>query len=264
MSKSNMNRTLTASLIAVLGMVSIGLAASNSKGSKSSIVVGTLTAIEASGSRLKVRAGEFDRELRIVSQKSITYVGFAKQSDRTLVVGLGVKARVNTDQTVKELLLTPPIGKYQPLGVERLSLTKEQVFAKADTNGDNAMSYVEMSTSIYHSPKHGPDKFRKADRNADGTLDIKEFDSVIEQTSWWRMSRRTPEAWIAKADTNRDKELDIKEFALICASSSHIDNVFKRADSDRSGTLNARETTVYIRTITHGESTKRKKNRKKK
>ena len=65
-----------------------------------------------------------------------------------------------------------------------------------------------------------------------------------------------------QADENKDDTLSIKEFASICTSGNHIENIFKRADGDKSGGLTRSETEAYIRSVTHEEK-KEKKSRKK-
>jgi hypothetical protein len=55
-----------------------------------------------------------------------------------------------------------------------------------------------------------------------------------------------------------DEKLGMKEFAHICTSRNHIDNVFNRADRDKSGHLSSRETTAYIRSVTHGKQRSKK------
>jgi Ca2+-binding EF-hand superfamily protein len=80
--------------------------------------------------------------------------------------------------------------------------------------------------------------------------------------SWWKLSRTTPDEWFVQADENKDDTLSIKEFASICTSGNHIENIFKRADGDKSGGLTRSETEAYIRSVTHEEK-KEKKSRKK-
>ena len=62
-----------------------------------------------------------------------------------------------------------------------------------------------------------------------------------------------------KTDKNKDAKLNIDEFSSICTSGNHLENIFKRADQDHSGTLTQRETTTYIRSVTHDEKKSRKK-----
>ncbi|MCP4854197.1 MAG: hypothetical protein GY903_06865, partial [Fuerstiella sp.] len=151
-----------------------------------------------------------------------------------------------------------PIPEPEPLGEKRLSMTPAELFKQVDADKDGRVGYGEFSRSVYHSPKHGPDHFRKADSDSDGGLSSDEFRKALETVSWWTLSRKAPAAWFQEADADGDEQLSMKEFAHICTSGNHIDNVFKRADRDGSGDLSSRETTAYIRTVTHGKQKSRK------
>ena len=137
-------------------------------------------------------------------------------------------------------------------------MTPAELFKQVDADKDGQVGYGEFSRSVYHSPKHGPDHFRKADGNSDGSLNSDEFRKALEKVSWWTLSRKSPEAWFQKADTDSNEKLSIKEFAHICTSGNHVDNIFKRADRDDSGNLSSHETTAYIRSITHGKQKNKK------
>ena len=50
-------------------------------------------------------------------------------------------------------------------------MDENAIFAAVDQNRDSGIDYVEMSRAIYHSQKHGPDKFEKCDVDANGLLD---------------------------------------------------------------------------------------------
>ena len=45
-------------------------------------------------------------------------------------------------------------------------MDEKSIFTTVDENRDSGVDYVEMSRTIYHSPKHGPDKFEKFDVDA--------------------------------------------------------------------------------------------------
>ena len=232
----------------------------NRVGQATSIVVGTLKQVDTSGTKLSVQQiGENTRELYIIAETKIFFVGWPAFTDHKPKVGLGVKASCEKDGLVRTISFTPPVGEPTILGDERLTMNEPELFKMIDKDFSKAISYVEFSKYIYHSPKHSPDSFRKADQNRNGSLDRAEFTEALSGVSWWKLSRQTPSAWFLSADENSDGMLDIKEFAGICMSRNHIGNIFKRTDEDKSGGLSARETTTYIRSITHAETKRRVK-----
>ena len=185
-------------------------------------------------------------------------MGIANEAERKATVGYGVKASCDKDGRIKTITFTPPIPEPEPLGERRLSMTPAELFKQVDADENSRVGYGEFSRSIYHSPKHGPDHFRKVDGDNDGTLNAEEFCKALEKVSWWVLSRKAPDAWFQAADADSNEKLNMKEFEHICTSGSHIDNIFKRTDRDDSGDLSARETTAYIRSITHGKQKIRK------
>ena len=170
-----------------------------------------------------------------------------------------MKASCGKDGQIKTITFTPPVGKPSAIGEQRLTMTVQELFKEVDKDGSKSISYPEFSTSIYYSPKHGPDSFRKTDQDSDGVLNAAEFNKALSGVSWWKLSRTTPDEWFVQADENKDGTLSIKEFAIICTSGNHIENIFKRADEDKSGGLTQRETEAYIRSVTHEEKKSRKK-----
>ena len=234
-------------------------AQSNSKGENSSVVVGVLKEVNAAGGDFKVlQAGETLRELHTDSKSKVYFVGIADEAARKVTVGYGVKASCDKDGRIKTISFTPPIPELRTLGEKRLSMTPAELFKQVDADKDGRVGYGEFSRSVYHSPKHGPDHFRKADSDIDGGLGSDEFLKALEKVSWWTLSRKASQAWFQEADADGDEQLSMKEFAHICTSGNHIDNVFKRADRDESGSLNQRETAAYIRSVTHGKQKSRK------
>lgn len=234
---------------------------SNSKGAKSSVVVGVLKDANSSGAAFKVLQGEFLRDLHADSKSKIYFVGIADKADRKATVGYGVKASCDKDGRIKTISFTPPIPDPKPLGEERLSMTPAELFKAVDADEDSRVGYGEFSRSLHHSPKHGPDHFRKADGDSDGGLDSNEFLKALETVPWWTLSRKSAEAWFQEADADSNSTLSMQEFAHICTGGNHIENVFKRTDRDKTGQLSSRETTAYIRSVTHGKQ-KSKKTRK--
>jgi len=262
--KLKSSRTVAAVLIGILFIGSANVYAKpNSKGADSAIVVGTLTSVDSSGKAFDVQqTGESLRRLQLDSKSKVSFIGFSGKSKHEPQVGFGVKASCGKDGQIKTITFTPPIGKPSSLGEKRLTMTEQELFKMVDQDGSKSISYGEFSEQIYYSPKHGPDSFRKTDQDGDGVLNATEFNTALSGVSWWKLSRRTPDEWFVQADENKDDTLSIKEFASICTSGNHIENIFKRADGDKSGGLTRSETEAYIRSVTHEEK-KEKKSRKK-
>lgn len=235
-------------------------AQSNSKGQNSSVVVGVLKEVNAAGQELKVlQAGELLRELHMDPKTKVHFVGIADEAARKATVGYGVKVSCEKNGRIKTISFTPPVSAPEPLGERRLTMTPAELFKQVDADKDGRVGYGEFSRSVYYSPKHGPDHFRKADRDGDGSFNADEFRKALEKVSWWKLSRKAPDVWFQEADADGDDRVSIKEFAHICASGNHIDNVFNRADRDGSGGLSSLETSAYIRSVTHGKERSRKR-----
>ena len=258
------SRSLAAVLISIFLVGSTYVHAKpNSKGADSAIVVGTLTRVDSSGKAFDVQqTGESLRKLQLGSESKVYFVGFPTKRKQEPQAGFGVKASCGKDGQIKTITFTPPVGEPSAIGEQRLTMTVQELFKEVDKDGSKSISYPEFSTSIYYSPKHGPDSFRKTDQDSDGVLNAAEFNKALSGVSWWKLSRTTPDEWFVQADENKDDTLSIKEFAIICTSGNHIENIFKRADEDKSGGLTQRETEAYIRSVTH-EGKKEKKSRKK-
>lgn len=238
-------------------------AQSNSKKSDSPVVVGTLKSVDSSGTKFEIKqeSGSL-RELYLDSKSKVYFVGLSAKGERQPKVGQGVKAASDKDGCVKTISFTPSVGKTAMLGENRLKMTESELFNEIDRDGSSSISYVEFSKYIYHSPKHGPDSFRKADKDSDGLLNTTEFCDALSKVPWWRISRRTPNEWFTQADVDRDGILDINEFSVISTSGNHIENVFRRTDGDKSGSLSEGETETYIRSITHGNKKSRGKRKR--
>ena len=256
--------SITAVVISIFFIDSVNVQAKpNSKGADSAIVVGTLRHVDSSGKTFDVQqTGESPRTLRLDSKSKVYFVGFSGKSKQEPQAGFGVKASCGKDGQIKTITFTPPVGEPSTLGEKRLSMTEQELFNEVDKDSSKSISYPEFSMYVYYSPKHGPDSFRKTDQDGDGVLDATEFNAALSGVSWWKLSRTTPDEWFVQADENKDDTLSIKEFASICTSGNHIENIFKRADGDKSGGLTRSETEAYIRSVTHEEK-KEKKSRKK-
>lgn len=225
-------------------------AQSNSKGASSPVVVGVLKSAE--GNQFQVlQGGELLRKLVLGPKSQVHYVGMHDKADHHPVPGYGVKAKVAKDGSIKSILFTQPIGKTVPLGERRLMISERELLEEIDRDRDGKVSYVEFARSIYDSPKHGPDGFRKNDKDGDGGLNQKEFNRSLSAVAWWKLSRKPPADWIATADKDDNGNLTLEEFKTICTGGNHIDNVFRRTDKDKSGDLSGTEVTAYIKSITH-------------
>ena len=251
----NLSVHAVAILVSALSVLaSNAQAQSNSKGPGSSVVVGTLKSVDSSGTKFDVlQSGESLRKLYVNAESKVYFVGLPAEGEQKPKAGMGVKATCEKDGRIKSISFTPPVGEPSMLGEKRLTMTEAELLKEVDKDASNSISYVEFSKYIYHSPKHGPDSFRKADKDSDGVLDTAEFVEALSKVSWWKISRKTPDEWFIQADKNRDGMLDIKEFAWISTSGNHIENIFKRIDRDESGSLTQRETAAYIRSVTHGK-----------
>ena len=165
------------------------------------------------------------------------------------------------------LKLTQPVGQLNPRGPERISIDEKSIFTAVDENRDSGIDYVEMIRVIYHSPKHGPDKFEKYDVDSNGLLDEREFPVLLDQLTWWKFSRKSAGDWFAQADTNSDGKLDENEFVQTFDTGNYTENRFKRADGDKSGFLDKSEVSEFYQSlISGGEEDKEgdsKRNKKK-
>ena len=166
-------------------------AQSDRKGSDSRVVIGTLTRVDSTGTRFDVHAsGGNLRTLHVDSDSSVYFIGLPQQREEKPSTGQGVKATCGKDERVKAISFTPPIGEPTPLGEKRLNMTEAELFKEVDRDGSQSIRYVEFRKCIDHSPKHGPDSFRKAHKNIDGLLNTAEFAAALSKVSWWKLSRK--------------------------------------------------------------------------
>ena len=255
---------LVASLILTFsGFTPNSHAQSNSKKPNSPVVVGTLTNVASSGNEFDVQQnGEHLRKLSLNSKSKIYFVGIPTTGKPKPRPGMGVKATCDKEGRIKTISFTHPVDNVSLLGEKRLKMTESELLKEIDKDTNHSISYVEFSKYIYYSPKHGPDSFRKADKDGDGALDSAEFVEALNKVSWWTLSRKTPDQWFSQADKDNDGMLDIKEFALTCTSGNHLENIFKRSDRDNSGSLSRGETEAYLRSVTHGKERSKKKRKR--
>ena len=238
---------------------------SNSRGPDSPVLFGEITAVGDGGKTVTIlQAGSQARKISITNKTTLSFVGMAKEN-RELKVGYWGKAKVKNGEA-GSLKLTLPVGALKPLSKERTSMDENAIFAAVDQNLDSGIDYVEMSRAIYHSPKHGPDKFEKCDVDANGLLDQKEFPVLLDQLTWWKFSRKSVDDWFTQADSNGDGKLDENEFGQTFDGGNHTQNRFKRADSDKSGFLDKVEVADYYKGLMIGreEVEVEKKERRKK
>ena len=238
---------------------------SNSRGPDSPVLFGEITAVGDGGKTVTIlQAGSQAREISITNKTTLSFVGMAKENQE-LKVGYWGKAKVKNGEA-GSLKLTLPVGALKPLSKERISMDENAIFAAVDQNRDSGIDYVEMSRAIYHSPKHGPDKFEKCDVDANGLLDQKEFPVLLDQLTWWKFSRKSSNDWFAQGDSNGDGKLDENEFGQTFDGGNHTKNRFKRADSDKSGFLDKVEIADYYKGLISGreeEDVEKKERRKK-
>jgi Ca2+-binding EF-hand superfamily protein len=232
----------------------ISSAASNSKGADSPIVVGTIVSVSADGKTFTVKQGkDIERKLVLSGKAKPNYVGIPDDKERQPKPGYGVKAKVtpggSEGDMVKNIQLTQPLTPVKPLGPTRLTMTPAQIYAAVDANHDNKLSYVEFSASMMRSEKHGPDHYVAMDNDKDGSLDIAEFTEALPHISWWKYSRKPSAAWFKEADTDADAKINLTEFELLSTAKNHTESHFKRADKNSDGSLDAAETTAYLKDI---------------
>ena len=257
--------------ISLLLAISLGIAhgKSNSSGPDSPVLYGEIIAVSDDRKTVTIlQSGSDKREIKITKKTKLSFVGMGKKSQE-LKVGYWGKAKVKNGEA-GSLKLTQPVGQLNPLGPERISMDEKSIFTAVDVNRDSGIDYVEMSRSIYHSPKHGPDKFEKFDVDANGLLDEEEFPVLLDQLTWWKFSRKSADNWFAQADTNGDGKLDQNEFGQTFDTGNHTENRFKRADGDKSGFLDKPEVSEFYQSLISGgeeneeDDSKRKKKKRKK
>ena len=192
-----------------------------------------------------------ERKIRITDRTKFSFVGFKGlgQNVDKPAVGFAVKVHLGQDDVAASVLLSPD---YPPLKSipNRHKLSAEELFKACDHNNDGRIDYVEYATSIFQSSKHLPDRWQnksKMDTNGDDTLDLKEFTQSLDELGWWRLSRRTPEAWLQGADQDKNGELNIEELKTVIGSAhGKLDQVFKKLDKNKSGGISVCELTPHL------------------
>lgn len=201
------------------------------------------------GSTITVTHRRKSRTFTLHDKTTIRYVGFLK-AKQEIKAGFYFRASVDSKGQCHQLWVTLPIPEEQiKPSAKMLTMTPAELHEMADSDGDGELSYVEYSTAIYRSPKHGPIQFLKSDKDKSGTLNLEEFTPRLESTKWYRISRKTPAKWHADADADSDGVLSKQEFVTVLGTSAHLDTRFKQTDKDRSGDITVEEVAGFIDSI---------------
>ena len=129
---------------------------------------------------------------------------------------------------------------------EMLKMSPAELFKIVDLDGSGEISYEETAEALEQSPKHGPRKFAKSDRDKSGGLNLKEFEHRLTITEWWKLSRQTPKAMFKAADIDANGTLSKEEFAIFQGKEAHLNTFFKRADTNASGDLDFNEASTHL------------------
>lgn len=215
---------------------------------KSAIVVGVVTAVDGDTIEVLEKRGSKTHTLKVTGNTSKEFVGSLKAT-KEIKPGYPVRAQL-AEGALSKLYVTLPIQQVVITPTpEMVKMTPSGVFKIADQNGDGMVSYVELSTKIKASLKHGPVTFSKSDKDNSGGLNVKEFELALGKIKWWKMSRKTPGEWFKFSDKDMNGVLNKKEFAIPLGSDAHMEVFFPRADSNKSGDLDQNEVAAYIQTL---------------
>lgn len=243
---TNTFRTILCSLlICIICFSAQTLSAQNkSKGPNSPLVIGIIK--EAHDDQIIViTRDKYTRTLAIGEKSTMTYVGFDKDK-KEIKAGFAVRAEVH-EEVIQSILVTPPVNedKVEPTP-EIVKMTPAELLKTADLEQSGAVSYVEMSKTLFSSLKHGPVAFDKSDQDHSGSLNLQERPSLLAKVKWWKMSRKTPEEWFKSSDQDKNEVLSQEELAVLLGSDAHPGIFFKRADKDKSGDLNLTEASLFL------------------
>ena len=219
-------------------------AGGNSSGPNSPVVVGKIKS--AKGKTVEVQQGEYLRKLTITEKSNIVFVSFVNDQEK-MKASYPVKAKVENN-IISTIYITLPVNNVVRPTDKFMSLSTKELYKKTDVDGNGLISYVELATYIYYSPKHAPDTFHKADSDKSKELNFKEFENILKRVSWWSISRKSPSQWISTLDKNKNGKISMPEFEPM-AGKSHLEARFKRYDNDKSNDLNLAELTRYIQSV---------------
>lgn len=235
----------SSTLICLICLNTQTLSAQNkSKGPKSPLVIGIIK--EAHDDHIVViTRDKYKRTLTFAEKSTVTYVGFDKKK-REIEARFAIRAEVD-NEVIQLILVTPPVSedKIEPTP-EMLKMTPADLLKTADLDQSGAVSYLEMSKTLFSSLKHGPVAFQKADEDRSGSLSLQELPLLLAKVKWWNMSRKTPEEWFKSSDRDQNGVLSQKELAVLLGSEAHLGVFFKRADKNTSGDLDVKEVSLFI------------------
>ena len=214
------------------------------KGPKSSLIIGVVKKVE--GNKVEVLSRDnYLRKLTVNENSKIKFLSF-ENTEKVIKADYAISVSVK-DEIIQSATLTLPVTNeiVEPTP-EMLKMTAAELFKVTDLDGNGQVSYAEVAKVLERSPKHGPRKFAKSDRDKSGTLNQKEFQLQLTRTEWWNLSRKTPEEMFKPADKDGDGLLNKEEFALFLGKKAHLNIFFNRADKDKSGSLDLEEAAAYI------------------
>lgn len=252
-------KTLPKLLIASL---LIGSASAAEDRPKSTILVGMISAVNGDTVEIFEKRGKKTHTLKLPAATSIKFIGALKET-KEIKPDYCVRAHASNG-VIGNLYVTLPIEQVAITPTpEMVKMPPAELFKVADPNGDGKVSYVEFSTKIKASLKHGPVTFSKSDKDKSGSLNVKEFGTAMKMVKWWKMSRKTPEEWFKLSDKDENGVLNEKEFTILLGSNAHMNVFFPRADSNKSGDLDQKEVAAYLQTLIFPElkAKNKKKNR---
>ena len=214
------------------------------KGPQSSLIVGVVKKVD--GNKVEVLSRDnYLRKLTIDENSKIKFLSFGN-TEKVIKADYGITVSVKDEVIQSATLTLPSTNEIVEPTPEMLKMTPAELFKVTDLDGNGQVSYTEITKVLEQSPKHGPKKFNKVDRDRSGTLNQKEFAAVLTRMEWWNLSRKTPEEMFKPADKDGDGLLNKAEFALFLGKDAHLNTFFKRADKDQSGSVDLKEAGIYI------------------
>ncbi len=116
------------------------------------------------------------------------------------------------------------------MGRQHKMESSEDVFAKLDSNSDNAISEEEMIAAF--GSTDGAAKFAEADTDGDGSVTATELKTAMESGRQTQMSKEL----FAKLDTNSDGSISEEEMISVFGSTDGASK-FAAADTDSDGSV---------------------------